>query len=89
MQTPPDNVYEYYGRGKEQTRLYSPLGTIEFERTVEIVRRSLPPALAVVADIGAGSGVYTWWLVSEGYTVRYRDLIPFWLHGRAKVEPQR
>jgi hypothetical protein len=66
MQTPPDNVYEYYGRGKEHTRLYSPLGTIEYERTVEILRRYLPSAPAVVADIGGGLGLYTWWLVSEG-----------------------
>lgn len=67
----------YYGLGKEQERLSSgPAGELEFERTKEIVLRHLPPAPAVVADIGGGPGAYALWLASLGYEVIHRDLMP-------------
>jgi len=42
----------HYAQGLEQGRLDEPLGVVEFARTVEIINRVLPPAPAVVADIG-------------------------------------
>jgi len=41
-----------------------------------IVLRALPPAPAVVADIGGGPGRYTLWLADLGYHVQHRDLAP-------------
>ena len=68
-------IREHYGRGEERDRLLSPFGQVEFARTCEIVERHLPPAPAVVADIGGGPGRYSLWLAERGYTVHHRDLI--------------
>jgi SAM-dependent methyltransferase len=65
----------YYERGLERDRLSSAGGQLEFARTCEIVLRALPPAPALVADIGGGPGRYTLWLASLGYQVEHRDLI--------------
>jgi SAM-dependent methyltransferase len=67
----------YYERGEEEARLADgAAGQLEFERTKEIVLRDLPPAPAVVADIGGGPGRYTHWLAGLGYQVVHRDLMP-------------
>ena len=70
-------MHAYYELGKEADRLgeRGP-GRLEFERTQEIVLRALPPAPAVVADIGGGPGRYALWLAELGYHVRHRDLMP-------------
>jgi SAM-dependent methyltransferase len=73
--SPLDDVRAHYSQGEERARLESPLGKIEFARTVEIVRRHLPPPPAVVADIGGGPGRYALWLADSGYQVRHRDLV--------------
>jgi SAM-dependent methyltransferase len=67
---------EYYDRGRELDRLDEPRGQLEFERTKEIILRHLPPAPAVVADIGGGPGRYALWLADLGYRVLHRDLMP-------------
>jgi len=64
-----------YARGEEARRLEQPNGVVEFERTTEVILRTLPPAPAVVADIGGGPGRYTEWLASLGYAVHHRDLV--------------
>ncbi len=67
----------YYARGLEADRLAADgRGMLEFARTVEIIDRRLPPAPAVVADVGGGPGRYTAWLAGRGYQVEHRDLIP-------------
>jgi SAM-dependent methyltransferase len=67
----------YYERGEEQRRLGADaVGVLEFERTKEIISRRLPPAPAVIADIGGGPGRYTLWLAGLGYQVEHRDLMP-------------
>ena len=70
-------MHAYYELGKEADRLgeRGP-GRLEFERTREIVLRALPPAPAVVADIGGGPGRYALWLAELGYQVKHRDLMP-------------
>jgi SAM-dependent methyltransferase len=75
---------EYYELGNEADRLDSPQGRLEFERSQEIVLRALPPAPAVVADIGGGPGRYALWLASLGYHVIHRDIVP--LHVRQLAE---
>lgn len=67
----------YYLRGEEAARLEaSAVGVLEFERSKEVILRRLPPAPAVVADIGGGPGRYTRWLAELGYQVEHRDLMP-------------
>jgi ubiquinone/menaquinone biosynthesis C-methylase UbiE len=70
------DIHAYYGSGAELDRLERPLGVVEFERTKEIIARHLPPAPAVVADIGGGPGKYAIWLAEREYEVHHRDLIP-------------
>jgi SAM-dependent methyltransferase len=65
----------YYARGEERDRLVNGVGRLEFLRTVEVIARTLPPAPAVVADIGGGPGRYTDWLLDLGYNVVHRDLV--------------
>ena len=75
------DVDAYYARDAEHDRLSRDArGVLEFERSTEILRRSLPPAPAVVADIGGGPGRYARWLAELGYQVEHRDLMP--LHVR-------
>jgi SAM-dependent methyltransferase len=71
-----DAMHAYYARGFEQGRLTRPDGEVEFERSREIIGRHLPPAPAVVADIGGGPGRYSLWLAGLGYAVRLRDVVP-------------
>src|SRR5215469_16015227 len=69
-------IEAHYARGLEADRLVSDgPGMLEFVRTTEIVDRRLPPAPAVVADIGGGPGRYTAWLAGRGYRVEHRDLV--------------
>jgi SAM-dependent methyltransferase len=69
-------VRAYYGRGQELERLSVGAGRLEYIRTTEIVARRLPPAPAVIADIGGGPGRYAMWLAELGYQVEHRDLMP-------------
>jgi ubiquinone/menaquinone biosynthesis C-methylase UbiE len=70
-------MHEYYERGEEAERLSrSAGGQLEFERTKEIVLRSLPEPPATVADIGGGPGRYSRWLAALGYRVVHRDIVP-------------
>jgi SAM-dependent methyltransferase len=70
-------IAAYYARGEEAARLtVTAAGVLEFERTKEIILRRLPPAPALVADIGGGPGRYSQWLAGLGYEVEHRDLMP-------------
>jgi SAM-dependent methyltransferase len=69
-------VRAYYDRGEERDRLSDGAGQLEFLRTTEILARRMPPAPAVIADIGGGPGRYALWLASLGYQVEHRDLMP-------------
>lgn len=70
-------IDDYYARGLEADRLVADgTGMLEFARTTEIIDRRLPPAPAVVADVGGGPGRYTAWLIGRGYQVEHRDLMP-------------
>lgn len=69
----PD-VLASYNAGAEKNRLRFDLGLIEFARTCELLLEKLPPAPAVIYDIGGGYGEYSWWLASHGYEVHLFDL---------------
>ncbi len=68
----------YYARDRERERLAAGLGRFEFERTIEVIGRTLPAPPVVVADVGGGPGRYTDWFVDRGDQVIHRD--PVGLH---------
>lgn len=63
-----------YNAGIEVGRLHRGLGLIEFARTKEILLEELPPAPAVIYDIGGAYGEYAFFLVEHGYEVHLFDL---------------
>ena len=63
-----------YNAGVEVGRLHHNLGLIEFARTKEILLEELPPAPAVIYDIGGGYGEYAFFLAEQGYEVHLFDL---------------
>ncbi len=75
-----DPLQAYYARGEERDRLTTGAGRLEFLRTTEVIRRTLPAARAVVADIGGGPGRYTDWLCTLGHEVIHRDLVADHVH---------
>jgi ubiquinone/menaquinone biosynthesis C-methylase UbiE len=70
-------VIAFYERGDEAGRLES-LGRLEFARTMALLERFLPPAPAVVLDVGGGAGAYALPLARRGYEVHLLD--PIALH---------
>jgi SAM-dependent methyltransferase len=67
------SIEQYYSEFPEDDRLKSGIGQLEFERTKTIVRRYLPPPLAIIADVGGGTGPYSFWLASLGHEVHLID----------------
>lgn len=63
------SMEQYYAKFPEDDRLKSGFGQLEFERTKAIVRRFLQSPPAVVADVGGGTGPYSFWLASLGYEI--------------------
>ena len=74
MKTIDEEVLAGYNAGIEKDRLHRGLGLIEFERTKEVLLENLPPAPAVIYDIGGGYGEYSFWLASLGYKVYLYDI---------------
>lgn len=69
-------ILAYYQGTREELRLRSGWGALEFARTREIVLRHLPPAPAAVLDVGGAAGVYSEWLGSLGYETHLVDPVP-------------
>ncbi len=68
---------EHYASGYEATRLFgSPQGELERSRSQEIIGRSLPRPPARVIDVGGAGGVYSLWLLDQGYEVVLIDAMP-------------
>src|SRR5260370_15105266 len=61
------SIEQYYAECPEHDRLRSARGQLEFARQKRIVQRSLPRPPAIVADVGGGTGPYSFWLGSLGY----------------------
>ncbi|CAM3657913.1 class I SAM-dependent methyltransferase [Occultella aeris] len=69
-------IRDYYDQGREAGRLRDGPGLLEQIRTRELLTRLLPPAPAVVLDVGGGPGAYAVWLAERGYTVDLLDPVP-------------
>jgi ubiquinone/menaquinone biosynthesis C-methylase UbiE len=73
----PAEIIRHYERERpESTRITEGFGTLERERTREVLRRHLPAAPARVLDVGGGEGVHARWLAGEGYDVDLVDPVP-------------
>ncbi|WLS48451.1 condensation domain-containing protein [Micromonospora profundi] len=85
-----EDLTAFYTTSEEDEReaAASGHGRLEFERTQEILLRHLPPAPAVIADIGGGTGRYALWLADLGYRVVHRDIVPLYVEQlRAAIRP--
>ena len=51
-------IAAFYARGLERDRLSAGQGALELLRTQQLLKRYLPAAPAVLADIGGGPGRY-------------------------------
>lgn len=69
-------ILEYYERGGERDRLTAGTGRLEFLRTLDVLTRTLPPAPAVIVDVGGATGAYARPLAEAGYAVRVVDPVP-------------
>ncbi|WP_411144847.1 class I SAM-dependent methyltransferase [Streptomyces sp. x-80] len=71
-------ITEYYANtGNEAERLTTSAdGRLELLRTQELLRRCLPPAPAMVLDVGGGPGTHATWLTEDGYRVHLVDPVP-------------
>jgi len=77
MPKPPEQqIVDHYNRYDERERLRHDIGPLEQLRTQELMLRYLPPAPAVVLDVGGASGVYSFWLAGLGYSVHLVDIVP-------------
>ncbi len=74
----PKEVETHYLQSRESQRLSGDRGELERLRTQAILGRSLPPAPAVVFDVGGAAGVYAFSLAKQGYLVHLID--PVELH---------
>ena len=69
-------IRDYYDRRPEESRLEHGLSQLESVRTRELITRHVPPAPAVVLDVGGAAGAYAGWLAELGYTVHLVDPVP-------------
>ena len=69
-------VISYYETYREQERLERGIGLLEFERTLDVFRRTLPAPPATILDVGGGPGVYACRLAAQGYEVHLIDPVP-------------
>ena len=76
-------------QGGEVDRLNGgfPAGPLEFERTKEIITRSVAKPLDVL-DVGGGTGVYASWLADRGDQVRLVDPVPFHVEYARSADPR-
>ena len=70
------DLFDYYNRYDEASRLVEGSGPLELVRTQEILIRHLPPAPCTIVDVGGGPGVYALWLARAGYEVHLIELVP-------------
>ncbi len=69
-------ILAYYQGTREEQRLRSGWGSLEFARTQEVIQRHLPPPPAAVLDAGGAAGAYSEWLGSLGYETHLVDPVP-------------
>lgn len=71
---PTDCLQAYYSEGREDGRLRSRHGSVEFLTTVRYVERYLQPGMRLL-EIGAGTGRYSHFFAQKGYAVDAVELL--------------
>ena len=72
-----NRIASYYDRKDESQRLFTGRGELEFLRTKQIIQEYLPDGSGLsIADIGGGTGPYSFWLAESGHDVSLFDLMP-------------
>jgi ubiquinone/menaquinone biosynthesis C-methylase UbiE len=71
----PKEIEAYYLQSRESERLSNEWGELERLRTQAILARYLPPAPAVIFDVGGAAGVYALPLAKRGYEVHMIDAV--------------
>jgi ubiquinone/menaquinone biosynthesis C-methylase UbiE len=74
------DMEQHYASGYEAQRLQQGAGRLEWLRTMEIIRRLLPPSPAMIIDIGGGAGAYAFPLAEKGYTWDLVGPVPEHIH---------
>src|SRR5260370_29205729 len=69
----PKEIESHYLESRERERLSADQGELERLRTEAILARHLPPAPAVVVDVGGAAGVYAFPLAKQRYEVHLID----------------
>src|SRR5262245_34170380 len=69
-------VVDIYAAGGEDARMAADRNQVEWIRTCELLDRWLPPAPAVVIDVGGGPGRQAAHLQALGYAVTVYDIVP-------------
>jgi SAM-dependent methyltransferase len=69
-------ILRYYESGEEADRLESPFSRWEKIRTLDLLDRFLPPAPALILDVGGAAGAYAFPLAERGYVVDLVDPVP-------------
>src|SRR5580658_216503 len=69
-------ILQYYEIGQEAERLESPFSRWEKLRTLDLLERFLPPAPALILDVGGAAGAYAFPLAEAGYVVDLIDPVP-------------
>ncbi|MQY10587.1 hypothetical protein SRB5_06980 [Streptomyces sp. RB5] len=74
-------ILAYYERGDEDARLRTDPGSdagnrLEFWRTQDVLRRTLPAQPGRLLDVGGGPGAHAAWLAADGWTVDLIDPVP-------------
>src|SRR3954468_3745037 len=85
----PGETLAHYGTGYEQERLGRGMSRLELARSQDLLRRCLPPAPAVVMDIGGGPGEYAAWLARAGYQVHLLDAVPLHVEQAREVSSRQ
>jgi ubiquinone/menaquinone biosynthesis C-methylase UbiE len=66
-------IREFYDKYDEDSRLKSGDGSLEFERSKDIIHRYLSGHGLNILDVGGGTGPYSFWLSSLGHKVHLLD----------------
>ena len=82
-----DEIVSHYSKASESARLTSGIGSLERERTLEILHRFLPEPPATILDVGGGAGVYAFPLAERGHQVHLFDLTPLHVEQARQLMP--
>jgi ubiquinone/menaquinone biosynthesis C-methylase UbiE len=68
-------IVAHYQQSGESERLWNEWGELERLRTQAILAQYLPPASAIVFDVGGGAGAYAFALAEQGHAVHLIDAV--------------